>query len=813
MAFDASQFMYSSGSSSAYAITNSVRFDEARTCSLALTPGTAGDRQTFTFSTWVKFNFAGNDNGILHAREDANDRFFFGQSSNYLFITYYVGGTEKNIRTTALYRDYNSWYHVVLRVDTTAGTAGDRMRIYVNGVLQHLHTGQMPTQNDNLAVSDTVAHKIGQRVSNNDYKADYYLAETVFIDGQTLAPTSFGEADDDYGHWKPIDVSGLTFGDEGYYLNYQASGVGTASSSTIGADVSGNTNHFTSTNVAATDQTIDSPTNNFATFNRLRGLGPTMFEGNLLTETSTNTVSRSVDTNFEPPSGKWYVEVLIKVDGANSGQNATHVGVANPTFITGNEFKGHSNGVSYCQNGQKGLNNASLSDYGATYTNGDVIGIAYDTDNDNITFIKNNAAQPQLTSGFDISNGRVVVATNSSSATGQRYGINFGQDSTFAGQKTAGGNSDANGIGDFLYAVPSGFLALCTENLPEADVVPSEYFNTTLWTGNNTDDRNITGVGFRPNMVWIKSRGTTNDNMIFDSIRGVGKYLRTNSTDAEDSNANTLQAFASDGFQIGDDSRLNTNNDPVSSWNWYAATSVSGNSTGAGDDVAYTGSVNTDAGFSIIKYGGNASTGHQVPHHLGVVPDMIWIRNLTTQSWNCWWPNTSQGATKVLQLDNGSATSSQSWINNTMPTATVVELEAGAATNARDGNSDPQPYMMYSWKSIPGYSKFDMYKGNGSADGTFVNCGFRPAFVLMKVTGLSDERWMMYDSKRDPFNFVSKRNAADGALTESSGSGQSLDFVSNGFKLRANQASQNAAGYFYVYMAFAETPFKHSSAR
>ena len=173
-------------------------------------------------------------------------------------------------------------------------------------------------------------------------------------------------------------------------LDAIVSGVGTASSSTIGADVSGNTNHFTSTNVAATDQTIDSPTNNFATFNRLRGLGPTMFEGNLLTETSTNTVSRSVDTNFEPPSGKWYVEVLIKVDGANSGQNATHVGVANPTFITGNEFKGHSNGVSYCMNGQKGLNN-SVSDYGATYASGDVIGIAYDTDNDNITFIKNKA--------------------------------------------------------------------------------------------------------------------------------------------------------------------------------------------------------------------------------------------------------------------------------------------------------------------------------------------------------------------------------------------------------------------------------------
>jgi hypothetical protein len=185
---------------------------------------------------------------------------------------------------------------------------------------------------------------------------------------------------------------------------------------------------------------------------------------------------------------------------------------------------------------------------------------------------------------------------------------------------------------------------------------------------------------------------------------------------------------------------------------------------------------------------------------------------MTTQSWNCWWPNTQMGGTKMMQLDNGGAASAQQWINNTMPTTAHIELEAGAATNTKDGNQDPQPYMMYSWKSIPGYSKFGEYEGNGSADGTFVNCGFRPAFVLLKNMDTADERWMMYDNKRDPFNFVSKRNAADGALTESSGSGQSLDFVSNGFKFRANFASGNSAETF-AFMAFAETPFKYANAR
>ena len=452
------------------------------------------------------------------------------------------------------------------------------------------------------------------------------------------------------------------------------------------------------------------------------------------------------------------------------------------------------------------------SAYGASYASGDVIGIAYDIDNDNITFYKNNAAQPQLTSGFDLTNGRVVVATNSSSATGQRYGINFGQDSSFAGEKTAGGNSDANGIGDFLYAVPSGYLALCNSNLPEPAIVPTDYFNTVLYSGTGSN-QDIT-TGFQPNLTWIKNRGSDDPNTLFDSVRGVLKSFDTGSTASEATTANSLTAFNSDNFTVGSSNTVNNgNSNTYVSWNWKAGTSVSGNSTGAGDDIAYTGSVNTDAGISIIKYGGNGSTGHQIPHRLGVVPDMLWIKNITTQSWNCWWPNTQMGATKMMQLDHGGAQSEISWINNTMPTSTVVELEAGAATNTRDGSSNPQPYMMYSFKSIPGFSKFHEYKGNGNADGSFVNCGFRPAFVLMKVTGLADERWMMYDNKRDPVNFVSKRLVADDNIVESSGSGQSLDFVSNGFKIRANQASINSNGYFYAYMAFAEMPEKYSNAR
>ena len=795
MAFDASQWMTPSGSSG-YTINNSARFDDARVTYLKKTDTatTAAGRKKFTISCWIKTDVFTSGSAAIFRAED-----FQITLENTGKISLFHN--PNTMRTSQQLRDANHWYHLVFAVDTTQSTASNRGKIYVNGVLSPSENTDYPAENGN-ALAASGAQYIGSNFTPGGAIMKGNIAEYHFLEDIVATPADFGETGD-YGEWKPKQYTG-SYGTNGFYFDF-------ADSSALGNDVSGNDHDFTTVGLAATDQLLDSPTNNFPRFNRLRGKSPSVFQGGLLTETSTNTDTRSVDTNFEPQSGAWYVEVLIKVDGANSGQNATNVGVANRDFLTGDSFQGHENGVSYQMDGTKYLDTTN-SAYGASYASGDVIGIAYDIDNDNITFYKNNAAQPQLTSGFDLTNGRVVVATNSSSATGQRYGINFGQDSSFAGEKTAGGNSDANGIGDFLYAVPSGYLALCNSNLPEPAIVPTDYFNTVLYSGTGSN-QDIT-TGFQPNLTWIKNRGSDDPNTLFDSVRGVLKSFDTGSTASEATTANSLTAFNSDNFTVGSSNTVNNgNSNTYVSWNWKAGTSVSGNSTGAGDDIAYTGSVNTDAGFSIIKYGGNGTTGHQIPHRLGVVPDMIWIKNITTQSWNCWFPNTSMGGTKMMQLDNTGAASTQQWLNSKMPTSTVVELEAGAATNTRDGSSNPQPYMMYSFKSIPGFSKFDEYKGNGSVDGTFVHCGFLPSFVLIKVTGLSDERWMMYDNKRDPVNFVSKRLVADDNNVESSGSGQSLDFLSNGFKLRANQASINSAGYYYVFMAFAETPFKYSNAR
>jgi len=577
-------------------------------------------------------------------------------------------------------------------------------------------------------------------------------------------------------------------------------------SNDLGIDRSGNDNSWLVSGASYADQMVDSPTNNFCTLNPLAKKGTmTLSEGNLKAVGSSST--GIVGGSFAPvTSGKWYFEHQIL------NQHKTRVG-----FRLASTAQTEDN-LGFAMNSQGDAFTSYDYNFGSgngegTATNGDIVGHALDLDNQSMKFYVNNslvrtytnftaaiAAEGFVPFVFDFSDG----GDNTLSVI-----FNFGQDSSFAGTKTAQGNQDGNSEGDFFYTPASGYLALCTKNLPDVAVVPSEYFNTALYSGTGSN-QNIT-TGFQSNLTWIKNRGSDDPHTLFDSVRGVTKSLASNTTGAEITTANSLTAFNSNNFTVGSSNTVNNgNNNTYVSWNWKAGTSVSGNSTGSGADVAYAGSINTDAGFSIIKYGGNNTAGHQIPHHLGVVPDMIWIKNLTTQSWNCFFPNTSLGATKGLQLDNGGPQGTISHLNNTMPSTSVVTLGTGAGTNTKDGNDDPQPYMMYSFKSIEGYSKIGEYKGNGNANGTFVYTGFRPILVIAKVTGL-DESWRMVDSKRGVYNVVDEILYPNTNGVEAHS--DDIDLLSNGFKLRKDDYGWNTSGYTYVFYAVAETPFKYSNAR
>jgi hypothetical protein len=325
-----------------------------------------------------------------------------------------------------------------------------------------------------------------------------------------------------------------------------------------------------------------------------------------------------------------------------------------------------------------------------------------------------------------------------------------------------------------------------------------------LYTGNSST-QSITGVGFQPDWVWIKERSGSEHHSLYDAVRGATKEIASNRTNVESTVATSLTGFDSDGFTLGSWSRTNNNSDTFASWNWKAGTTGSGTTTGSGEARAYSYSVNTTAGFSIITYKGNGTSGHQIPHHLGVVPKMIITKNRdVVQNWRVY--HASLGATKYLDLNEYSAvgTANSRW-NDTEPTSTVFTVGTNSGTN---GNtvSGGNNMIAYCFAEKTGYSKFGSYTGNGSTDGTFVYTGFKPKFILMKRTdtGNSYDNWYLFDNKRDGFNPHNKKIEANVDSTESSDTGL-FDLLSNGFKLRTTNSNNNGSGGTFIYMAIGQS--------
>jgi len=328
------------------------------------------------------------------------------------------------------------------------------------------------------------------------------------------------------------------------------------------------------------------------------------------------------------------------------------------------------------------------------------------------------------------------------------------------------------------------------------------YFNTVLYTGNG-GTQSITSLDFAPNWVWIKSRSTVRNNVLNDTVRGATKNLFSNTTGAEATDTETLTSFNSDGFTLGDSAKVNENGTTFASWNWKAGTSFTNDASATGiGSIDSSGSVSTDAGFSIITYTGTGSAA-TVAHGLGVAPKMIINRTISAaKDWITY--HASLGATKFVELNttDAAATSSDKF-NNTDPTSTVFSIESSSQNNTSGGTC-----LAYCFAEKKGYSKFGSCTGNGNADGTFVYTGFKPAFVMTKRTDTTSD-WYLSDNKRNGFNddnHVFYANESDAEKTVNR-----IDILSNGFKLRSTGSGVNASGGSYIYMAFAENPFTSSA--
>ena len=939
---EASAFFGAAGAAGGgYVISRSLRFNEADSAYLSRTPTATGNRKTWTWAGWVKRSALGAAYKMIFSAGTVSNecslRFTNSPSDALEFYQYSGGGFNWRLVTAQVFRDTSAWYHIVAVVDSTQGTASDRIKLYVNGVqVTAFGTATYPSSNYDSFVNSTTEHGIG-RVSASQY-FDGYLADVHFIDGQALDPTSFGEFDAN-GVWQPKAYTG-SYGTNGFHLDfannssaaalgYDAAGsndwtvnnisigvptytgnvTATASPSgssmiikAVGATVTGTFNaasgtggsinyytssngidwsfqetssgqsssftakyismgggsndvrQFTSTsgsykysisgstsldNNAATvtvDQTglfnesgndslRDSPTNgdtaddtgaggevpgNYCVWNPLASQsGITLSDGNLLASAgAVNSGNARSNGTISVSSGKWYYEVTLITAGTND-----IYGIGQEQLIT--TYVG-ADAKSYGYAPEEGVkkNNGTDTSYGSTGTTGDVFMCAFDLDNLKVFFGKNgtwfDSSNPAngTSPAFTLTSGvyAPVIRPYSSSGTAQ-LAVNFGQRA-------------------FAYSAPSGYKALCTANLDDPTIADgSTAMDVALYTGNGST-QTISGLNLSPDLVWVKNRSTNlNNHTLVDTVRGPSVRLRSEQTGEEYFEVGfNVTAFNSDGFTVVDNTggayNVNGSVGGVYSgaaqyvgWTWDG-----GSSTVSNTDGTITSSVraNASAGFSVVTYTGNGTSGATVGHGLGVKPGMVIIKSRSIAD-N--WLVAHEGAGTTGDTLGGFAESYTLYLESTAGRANFTNAAAAlgnssvfAVADGSEVNQNVATYVAYCFAPVEGYSAFGSYVGNGSStDGPFVFTGMRPRWILLKSSSISGA-WILYDTARDTYNYARNRLFPSSSSAESLGANY-IDILCNGFKHRDSDPWTNQNGDTYIYAAFAENPFKYARAR
>ena len=580
---------------------------------------------------------------------------------------------------------------------------------------------------------------------------------------------------------------------------------------------------------------------NFCTLNPLtQPNSGTFSEGNLLF-THTAGAWRTTAGTMCMTTGKWYWEAYQYEDLVGNGFPCGIYDMDSGKFVSnmagdypgqssssqGANYSCYTNSGSYAQKRYNGTTLSMTIDDGDS---GDVWQCAFDADAGKIWFGKNNTwdnnANPALGSNesyASISSSKWAPITCSyNDSNSENYPQNFGQDDTFAGRITAQGNTDDNGHGVFKYAPPTGFLALCSANLPISDDIDpaqtdddyagGKQFNTVIYTGNGST-QNITGLGFQPDFVWLKRRDGAKSHALFDSSRGVTKYISTDSNGAETTDTSTLTAFGSDGFSLASpaaNNLVNGNGFTYVGWAWRAnAGTTASNSEG---NITATVQANTKAGFSIITYTGSGGTVSSANptfgHGLESAPDFLIFkcRSDGSSNWIVWHQGLG-GANKYMSLNATSAVATDTaWLSNTAPSSTLITTDNGGWAAV---NGSSKTYVCYAWHSVEGFSKFGSYEGNNSSDNSFIYTGFRPRMAFFKNIDGGAE-WTVFDTARQTYNEMTdclQWDLSNGTLQQA---GTKVDFLSNGMKVRGNGGRIGGAET-YIYGAWGDVPFKYNN--
>ena len=802
--------------------TQSLRFayTSAETW-LARTPD-AGNRKTHTLSVWVKRSGISASQNILEARGsgdagntdiwfDANDKLEVSGASTYFRVT------------TQRFRDVNSWYHLVFRFDTTQGTANNRLLIYVNGsVVTDFDTNNNYSQNTDYGIGGNVEHRIGDGYGH----FDGYMARYEFIDGLSLGPENFGETKN--GIWVAKAYGG-SYGTNGHKLEFKETGTD-ADANGLGADTSGNNNHYTPTAILGHDSAFpDCPENNFATLlgessessDYQSYANGTYYEGNLNVKGVGGWTNGK--SNFLVNSGKWYVECRVNAWQAN---NYIRLGVFARPARTYDEYFILGNGT--------GQIDGTARNVVSSFSTGVIIQIALDLENNNIFFgIDNTWSNSATASEIVAGTATNAFASGSQVPTGDghNYGfyfnphtattnitVNFGQDSSFGGVETATTNTDSEGFGTFQYEPPAGFLAMCSANITKPTIGPdsvtqaTDHFNTVIYSGNDDATRTF-NIGFPPDWTWFKVRNQSGyGHQLYDSSRGVHKYLQSNVAGTEQTSTEGVTSFDTSGnLVIGTNAFLNEDGSNGTIWNWKANNGTTTTNDASATSVGTIDSVyqaNTTAGFSIVQFEATGSAG-TIAHGLSQAPNFMILKS-RDQNGAQWMVYYGDNTDYLVLQGTDATTDGQSTWNDTSPTSTVFSV----GVNGGDSNNSSGGSMIgYIFHDVEGYSKFGSYTGNGNNNGTVVFTGFRPAFIMTKRVN-STSNWVIQDSVRQTINPMDawlrpNTNDAEGTTSPD----LDVDFVSNGFKIRNNGTDNNINGSTYIYMAFAEAPFKYANAR
>ena len=744
------------------------------------------------------------------------------QSDATIRIANYEGGTNHlNLITTSLYRDPTAWQHLVFQADTDTVSNTNSIKLWINGVkVTAFSTETYPAVDYEFALGNSFDHEIGRYALSNNNLWNGYIAEMIFLDGSSNPASDFGGWDAS-GNWLPVDPTSVVSsgkGTNGFWLDF-------ADSSAPGNDVSGNNNDFSANGTIATTQTnTDSPTNtaadnegnhptwniNHSSIDDASSVIDSVTEGNLTATVTSNNTSTIFSTMASPASGKYMIRFVNK-DASNNSNIL--VGLQD----TSQAMPAYNSSAGIASSGQRGVVYRFSGGY--LYING----------TNSHQYTTGASLHDTLDLAWDAATGEVWIAVNGTWQDGEG--------------NTGGGSTDIDGAGTgnvatltsgYQYAIavsmwdttsvfidqdggtlPTDFKRFNTANFPSPTVTdPRKYWSNMLYTGSN-GNRTVrqcfdsTGTAWTPDFAWVKSRSNATNFTLADSVRGSTKLLFTSATSAETTASDAITAFSEGGLTLGADSGsyVNTSAYTYVAYCMKAGGAASSNSNG---NIPSSVSVADHGGFSIVKYdpGGSGSPGDTVGHGLSRAPNFIILKVLEAvgdQNWSVGSDDIAWTNNIFLNLDLAASAGSGPW-NNTAPTSSVFSIGSDRDNDAA--------YIAYCFAKTPGLIACGTYTGNGSSDGPMVivndgASGFRPAWLMIKSTASGN--WNIVDAARDPFNQISDGLRANSNIAEFSG--QAMDFIANGFKLRLSGADYNTSGQSYIYLAFADEPFNLARAR